>query len=187
MAADYTVPPAFCGVAGKDADEALRESNVERSLWNYAVENYRRPPVAAACLALQDNAGADINLLLTAAWLAARGCAWRCEDVERLTRLCADWRARCLLPLREVRRYLKETQARELYRELKKLELEAERRQLALLEAATAGFAPSPAGFDARALLSANLAVCFELLPDAAAADCRAVVAALLDGAAAPA
>jgi hypothetical protein len=36
-------------------------------------------------------------------------------------------------------------------------------------------------------LLSANLAVCFELLPDAAAADCRAVVAALLDGAAAPA
>ena len=43
------------------------------SLWDFASRCYAQPGVAENCLAAQDSVGADVNLLLAAAWLAARG------------------------------------------------------------------------------------------------------------------
>ncbi len=107
------------------------------SLWNYAATCYGRPGVAEICLQAQDTYGADVNMLLAAGWLAARGCYWQQEDVRALAALCEDWRAQCLLPLRSVRRYLKQkTGADTMYAHAKTLELEAERHQLELMASA---------------------------------------------------
>lgn len=137
----------------------------DSSLWDYALTHYQRPGVAAACLAMQDRFDADVNLLLTAAWLAARCRVWQTADVEALVGLCAEWRARCLLPLRAVRRYLREridaddTEAdalRILYGQGKSLELEAERHQLRLIEGAAAALSGAREK-DGLSLLAINL------------------------------
>ena len=57
------------------------------ALWDYAVDLYARPGVREACLALQDRAGADVNLLLLACWLGATG---RRLDPAALARLRTD-------------------------------------------------------------------------------------------------
>ena len=41
------------------------------SLWNYSLEIYRRPGVQDACLKLQDDMGADVNLLMYCCWRGA--------------------------------------------------------------------------------------------------------------------
>lgn len=46
----------------------------ENPFWRFSCAVYAAPGVAQACLELQDTHGADVNLLLLAAWLgAARG------------------------------------------------------------------------------------------------------------------
>ncbi|WP_284733726.1 TIGR02444 family protein, partial [Pseudomonas aeruginosa] len=42
------------------------------NVWKFAVDVYARPGVETACLALQEQ-GADVCLLLVAAWLGRRG------------------------------------------------------------------------------------------------------------------
>ncbi len=103
------------------------------TLWDFAVSIYRRNGVAQCCLRLQDDIGADINMLLTAAWLAERGQCWQAEQVRALMARCAEWREQCILPLRAVRRYL---QGHPLYASIKPLEVEAEIHQLHLLNEA---------------------------------------------------
>lgn len=100
------------------------------TLWDFAASTYQRTGVAECCLRLQDDADADVNMLLSAAWLAEQGLCWRHEEVYELVARCKDWRERCLLPLRAVRRYLKD---RALYEQAKALELDAEMHQLHLL------------------------------------------------------
>lgn len=131
-------------------------------LWDFAAACYARPGVAEVCLLAQDRCNADVNLLLAAAWLAGRNTCWTPDDVVALTALCADWRSYCVLPLRAVRRYLKQqSSAEELYVGVKKMELQAEKLQLELLEAALADCAHAPAaGTDP---LSHNLNVYFEV------------------------
>lgn len=103
------------------------------SLREFASTLYLRDGVADCCLHWQDVAGADVNILLTAAWLAQQGKCWKEKQARELVELCAEWRAQCLLPLRALRRYLK---SHPLYAQAKALELEAELYQLAQLEAA---------------------------------------------------
>ena len=101
------------------------------NLWSFALNTYQKPEVARLCLQWQDAYGADINLLLTAAWLAAEQKTWTLEVVAALERHCAAWRRYGVLPLRAVRRGVNGS---ELYSILKALELEAERLQLAMIE-----------------------------------------------------
>lgn len=146
-----------------------RAPEPETSLWEYALANYQRPGVAESCLALQDLFDADVNLLLAAGWLAQRGYRWRRDQVAELIYLCSDWRTRCLLPLRAVRRYLRErmggddTVIGNLYRQSKRLELEAERYQLQMIEEAV----PAPLTSDqpSSSLLKDNLEAYLSLLP----------------------
>jgi hypothetical protein len=44
-------------------------------LWVFSLQRYQQPGVAQACLEAQDRCGADVNLLLYAAWLASHGQA----------------------------------------------------------------------------------------------------------------
>ena len=137
-----------------------------KALWNFAAECYARPGVAEACLHAQDNYAADVNMLLAAAWLAARGERWQHEDVIALTAMCTDWRAHCVLPLREVRRYLKQKMVTEdMYTRVKALELEAETHQLQLLESMLIDLHHENGRSED--ILGHNLRLYFSTLPDA--------------------
>jgi uncharacterized protein (TIGR02444 family) len=104
--------------------------------WRFSLQFYRLPGVADACIALQEEAGADVNLLLFLLWHAAQGRALSAAEVARLEQRIAVWRERAVIPLRAIRRALKSPQglieagAAEAFRtRIKAVELEAERLQ----------------------------------------------------------
>ncbi|MFA5677143.1 MAG: TIGR02444 family protein [Pseudomonas sp.] len=104
-------------------------------LADYAGWLYARPGMQTLLLALQDEAGQDVLLLLTACWLGQR----RVVADERLWLSLQEsqtrWRARVILPLRQVRRALADNAAAHaLYEQVKACELAAEWHQLAVLE-----------------------------------------------------
>jgi uncharacterized protein (TIGR02444 family) len=107
-------------------------------LWSFAVALYGRPNVEAASLSLQE-AGADVCLLLCAAWLGHQGVAWQAERLQQLRHAAEPWQADVVAPLRRLRQQWRDAaqddQALAAVREqLKALELDAERRLLARLE-----------------------------------------------------
>lgn len=115
--------------------------------WRFSLGFYARPGVAPACLALQDEGGADVNLLLFLLFLAERGRTVASEDVARLDASIASWRVEVVEPLRALRRRLKggvgeipPATSEGLRTMLKKLELEAERLEQALLETYASAF-----------------------------------------------
>jgi uncharacterized protein (TIGR02444 family) len=104
--------------------------------WRFSLRFYRMPGVADACIALQDEAGVDVNLLLFLLWNAHMDRVLSRADVEALEGRVAGWRERVVIPLREVRRQLKSSPAlvekgtAEAFRtRIKQVELEAERLQ----------------------------------------------------------
>lgn len=130
---------------------------MREELWSWAVAAYARPGVAEACLALQDDHGQDVPLLLWAAW---RGPA-DAETVEAACDTARSWRDAAIAPLRLVRRTLKkpvpdmEDAARLALREqVKAVELAAERGLLEALEALS-GPAQVPAPAPLPALVAA--------------------------------
>ncbi|MEH6678693.1 TIGR02444 family protein [Phenylobacterium sp.] len=123
-------------------------------LWNWAVDTYGRSGVAEAALALQDDHGQNVPLLLWAAFA-------RTTDPEALAAAAAlarTWETSAILPLRGVRRALKAPlpptpdAAREALRaQVKAAELAAERRLLEALETIDPGRAPLASLSDALA------------------------------------
>ncbi|RMD63355.1 MAG: TIGR02444 family protein [Alphaproteobacteria bacterium] len=151
--------------------------------WAFSVDLYGRPGVAAACLALQDRRGVDVNLLLLCCWAAAHGRRLRREDLSRLDAHVAPWRDAVTRPLRAVRRWLKApgdapgAAARRLRARVQEDELAAEAiAQEMLVQALGTDVAKAPSAAPVAsgdpALAAANLrACCFAMsgsLPDAA-------------------
>jgi uncharacterized protein (TIGR02444 family) len=124
--------------------------------WRFSLRFYRQPKVADACIALQEEAGIDVNLLLFLLWHATLKRALSAAEVADLERRIGAWRDATVIPLRTVRRALKSPPAliapatAELFRtRIKAVELEAERlQQEAMYELARASLfgrdAPSP-------------------------------------------
>jgi uncharacterized protein (TIGR02444 family) len=113
---------------------ALQRDN---AFWQFSLEIYGAPGVAAECLAPQDTLGIDVNLLLFCAWLgAARRIALTASEVESALNLVQPWHDQAVRPLRAVRKQLKEfsTPDGEAFRtRVKALELEAEQVEQAML------------------------------------------------------
>jgi uncharacterized protein (TIGR02444 family) len=104
--------------------------------WRFSLQFYRLPKVADACIALQEKAGVDVNLLLFLLWHARQRRRLSKADVAALEAKIAPWRDVSVIPLRSVRRALKsppallEQSAAEAFRNrIKAVELEAERLQ----------------------------------------------------------
>ncbi|MBC7781781.1 MAG: TIGR02444 family protein, partial [Proteobacteria bacterium] len=122
--------------------------------WSFSLRLYARPEVPPACLALQDEGGADVNLVLFLLYLADRGRLLDATEIAGLERATRVWRVQVVEPLRNVRRVLKTdvdafTQARTAaFRdEVKRIELGAEKLEQSTLEAlapATTAGAPAP-------------------------------------------
>jgi uncharacterized protein (TIGR02444 family) len=127
--------------------------------WRFSLRFYREPGVAEACIALQEDAGVDVNLLLFLLWHAAHRHALSAAEVGSLEARIAPWRAMTVVPLRQVRRALKSPPAlveaanAELFRtKIKSVELEAERlQQEAMYELARGGLLGRAAATEADA------------------------------------
>jgi uncharacterized protein (TIGR02444 family) len=121
--------------------------------WRFSLAFYRAPGVGEACIALQDGAGVDVNLLLFLLWQATRRQSLSAAEVAELERQSGPWREAAVVPLRDIRRALKSPPgllapaAAEAFRtRIKAVELEAERlQQEALYERAQAHALGQPA------------------------------------------
>ena len=127
-------------------------------LWKFAIRLYTRPGVEAACLALQDE-GADVCLLLCAAWLQAGKAAVTPERVQHLQQLAGAWQQQAVTPLRHLRQQWRtaaqhDPQLAQLREQVKALELEAERTLLARLQRASEGWMNQGVSGDWLALLA---------------------------------
>ncbi len=112
------------------AEEASLSPEGEE-FWRFSIAFYARPGVEKALLALQDERGLDVDLVLYALWLGASGRG--ALDRERLAQAekrVAEWREEVVKPLRALRRRLGasfEPDLRPLYEGVKAQELAAEK------------------------------------------------------------
>lgn len=152
---------------------------VERqsAFWQFSLDFYARPQVAAACLQLQDNAGIDVNLLLYLLFIATKNRQIERDDLVRMDTLVKTWREEAVLPLRTLRRRLKTgikplpaTNTEALRSAIKRSELDAEHIEQDLLERLAPASALGVAAASRSVAAHANLAVYREFVdgwPDA--------------------
>jgi uncharacterized protein (TIGR02444 family) len=121
---------------------ASEKSREESPFWRFSLRFYSRPGVAAACLALQDEAGADVNLMLFLLFLGEHKRQVTRDDIARLDGTVREWRDGVVKPLRALRRVLKTgigeipIAVSETFRgQIKRLELESEQIEQHVLEA----------------------------------------------------
>jgi uncharacterized protein (TIGR02444 family) len=119
----------------------------QASFWNFSLTFYARPGVADLCLDLQDRFAVDVNMLLYLLWQASRRRRLDAGEIGEVIAQVEPWRRHVVLPLRGVRRYLKQPAPSwpaaevHLFRErIKADELQAERLQQETMERQFAHF-----------------------------------------------
>lgn len=119
------------------------------SLWEWSARVWATDGVQTAGLDLQDAQGQNLPLLLWAAWCAQTGRAPDADAIEAACDTARVWQETAVAPLRAIRRQLKtripdfgDADRDALRTQVKAIELDAERRLLAALEA----LAPAPSG-----------------------------------------
>lgn len=114
------------------------------NLWEFALRFYSDPDVQSACLALQDEHGADVSVVICLLWRAARGESLDLDEITRLDGCVSRWRSEVVVPIRHIRRHLKQQallpdrNEQEAFRNrIKAVELEAEKTELQWLQNAS--------------------------------------------------
>ncbi len=115
------------------------------SFWDFSVRTYRTPGVPDACLSLQNDYGADVNMLLYCCWIGGARGEFDGELFNRASEYSAHWAKNVVIPLREARTWMKHTgcdadpvptdSCMELREEIKTVEFAAEKMQQEVLEA----------------------------------------------------
>jgi uncharacterized protein (TIGR02444 family) len=158
--------------------------------WRFSLQFYRQPGVADACIALQEESGVDVNLLMFLLWNATRRRKFLPDHVDWIESKICPWRESAVIPLRAVRRALKVptllvpgTAAEAFRTRIKAVELEAERlQQEAMYELARAALwgreAPS-LGDAARANIAAYEPIAHKPFPKDAIETLLAALTAL--------
>lgn len=132
-------------------------AGAEGKFWSFSCEFYARPGVEVTLLALQDEDGLDVSILLFCLYAAARGVALDAALAASMNVVGAAWGTSVIAPLRAARRGLKAAAPESALRaEVKRLELDAEQAMHAALE----GLLPEGQGEggEPRALAERNLA-----------------------------
>ena len=110
------------------------------TVWDAMVRRYQRPGLADICLAMQDEHDVDIVFALLLSLADRAGLTPEPAQADALEASVEEWRRQVVLPLRRVRRWQKaqSADAAELAHRaaIKRLELEAEKLELARLTAA---------------------------------------------------
>ncbi len=116
----------------------------DQSFWTFSLTVYSATGVAEECLALQDECGIDINLLLFCAYIGSGGSAISAEQVRHSRTVVQSWQQNIVMPLRNVRHALKHrsdeqwhavlASSETLRTKVKAVELESECIEQALLQ-----------------------------------------------------
>jgi uncharacterized protein (TIGR02444 family) len=112
--------------------------------WRFSLKYYGQAGASEACIALQDDCGVDVNLLLFLFWLASERQTLSADEVKKLDATIKSWRELTIIPIRDTRRRLKGAKTfvdpakQEALRDkIKAVELEAEKLQQEALYAFT--------------------------------------------------
>ncbi len=115
------------------------------AFWDFSVRTYRTLGVRDACLSLQNDYGADVNMVLYCCWIGAAIGAFDDELFNRASEFSARWAENVVIPIREARTWMKHTgcnsdpvptaSCMELREEIKTVEFAAEKMQQEALEA----------------------------------------------------
>jgi uncharacterized protein (TIGR02444 family) len=132
--------------------------NTGEDFWAFSVRVYSKPDVPPACLALQNDYGLDVNLLLYCCWLGTHGAQLEVAALAQALAFADPWSEHVVRPLRHARTWMKhDSDARGrlpsedytgLRESIKTIELEAERLQQLTLEAMMPDSVRKPAGTD---------------------------------------
>lgn len=138
--------------------------------WRFSLSFYGEEAVAEACLRLQDEAGADVNVILLLLWRAAESRRLSAAELSAVDAAVSGWRSAVVAPLRGVRRWLKHhagpvaaEAAEALRRDIKRIELESERLQQQAMAALAEAAAPGAPAASPRDAAAASLATYAEL------------------------
>jgi uncharacterized protein (TIGR02444 family) len=107
----------------------------ENPFWNFATKFYSREAVASSCLTLQNEFGADVNILIYCCWIAAEGAEEiGSEELKEIITMIKPWQSNVVKVLRDIRHSMRQNEIAdlgvlsvELRKEIKKCELEAEK------------------------------------------------------------
>lgn len=99
--------------------------------WQFSLQVYTRPAMKDICISLQNEQGADVNLLLLGLFLQANQVTLTSTEFDALLRLSDHWQQKTLKPLRERRIALEK--GSEPYKAALAEELEAEKHEQAAL------------------------------------------------------
>ena len=111
---------------------------MSQSLWNFSLAVYANKAVQDECLALQDEFGLDVNLILLCSYLGAvHGVTLTAEETASARDVVRQWHDDIVRPLRVARRSLKPIErqdAQRLRAQIKAAELESERIEQTMLQ-----------------------------------------------------
>lgn len=106
-------------------------------IWDFVLGYYRQPGVSEAAITLQDSAGIDVNMILFLMWMAAQKRSLSAQDITAIGGKSLDWQHKVVVPIRGVRRLLKESAplvetavAQDYRKKVEALEIEGEQLQL---------------------------------------------------------
>ena len=121
--------------------DAAAAGTRESAFWQFSLAFYARPGVADACIRLQDEAGADVNVMFYVLFLATQSRQIGHADAARIDAFVKTWREAAIVPLRSLRRRLKTgiepfpaARTEALRSAVKRIELETERLEQEWLE-----------------------------------------------------
>ncbi len=72
--------------------------------WKFSLQIYAKPGVDLTCMALQDEYGGDVNLLLFCCWQGCMGRSLNKRFMRKVMAAVADWQLQVVQPLRLARR-----------------------------------------------------------------------------------
>ena len=130
---------------------------IER-FWDFSVRTYRTDGVPDACLSLQNDHAADVNMLLYCCWIGVRSGSFDAELFASASEFSRHWAEHVVAPLRSARTWMKHTgctaadvptdACMTLRDEIKSVEFASEKLQQEVLESLATNSQTRSAGYD---------------------------------------
>ena len=119
----------------------MTKFSLDNPLWNFSNKFYKRDDVRSVCLALQDEFGFDINIVLYCCWMAVSGHPIiKTEELSEIVNTTRPWQNEVISDLRKVRIRMKSNNdikfgdlSKALRDNIKDCELQAERIEQSIL------------------------------------------------------
>ena len=127
----------------------MAASDKSEGFWDFSVRTYRTDGVPEACLSLQNDYGADVNMLLYCGWVGAYYGRFDDALFSKASGFADKWADEVVRPLRSARTWMKQSgcheepmsteQCMSFREEIKSVEFAAEKMQQQVLETIISG------------------------------------------------